>query len=488
MAIYLRTLAPGLSWANGGTDGGDLIAAAATGGIAHPTGYPLYLLLARFFQFVPIGSLAYRTNLMSAVCTALTALLIYSLVARSISSQQSIDKTLPALTAGYAFGLAPLIWSQAVITEVYALQSFLIALIVHLISVPLSGFHPNSNRVDYLRGLSLGLAISNHVTAALLLPMALALGSLRSQERPVAESREAGWPFDWAALRRQLLGLALGLSPYLTLPFRALAHPPVNWGYPVTFRNFWWLVTGQLYQSYYLRFSLPDLWGHVQAGASLLFQQFGPVGVMIGILGLVLFGSRSRLYALTGWIAITSAAFAFFYGAEDSYLYLIPVFLGFAIWIGLGTAGIMHRFAEQTFLLRFTLGILAVSYILLRSAAIIGDVDASRDLEAESFGREILSTAPANAILFAEGDRAVFALWYFHFALKERPDLIVIAEDLLHFDWYQETLQKTYPSLVVSGPFPWPETMAMANPLHAVCYARYSDLTELECSGPLSPP
>ena len=51
MAVYLASLAPGLTWANFGADGGDLIAAAATGGVAHPTGYPFYLLLARLFQF-----------------------------------------------------------------------------------------------------------------------------------------------------------------------------------------------------------------------------------------------------------------------------------------------------------------------------------------------------------------------------------------------------------------------------------------------------
>jgi len=44
--VYGCTLAPGLTWANGGTDGGDLITAAATHRVAHTSGYPLYLLLA----------------------------------------------------------------------------------------------------------------------------------------------------------------------------------------------------------------------------------------------------------------------------------------------------------------------------------------------------------------------------------------------------------------------------------------------------------
>src|SRR5689334_3352659 len=86
--IYVRTLAPGLTWANSGSDGGDLITAAATGGIAHPTGYPLYLLLARLFQFIPLGSLAFRTNLMSAIFSVLASVLVCEIVTHASSGTQ----------------------------------------------------------------------------------------------------------------------------------------------------------------------------------------------------------------------------------------------------------------------------------------------------------------------------------------------------------------------------------------------------------------
>ncbi len=80
MVVYLITMAPGLTWANSGADGGDLITAAATGGVAHPTGYPLYLVVASIFQAIPIGSLAFRTNLMSAIAAASAAIVVYRLV------------------------------------------------------------------------------------------------------------------------------------------------------------------------------------------------------------------------------------------------------------------------------------------------------------------------------------------------------------------------------------------------------------------------
>ncbi len=76
LALYLLTLAPTITWANAGTDGGDLITAAATLGVPHPPGYPLYITLGHLFAQLPIGDVAFRLNLFSAVCMALAAALM----------------------------------------------------------------------------------------------------------------------------------------------------------------------------------------------------------------------------------------------------------------------------------------------------------------------------------------------------------------------------------------------------------------------------
>ena len=70
LAVYVATLAPGLTFEHHGTDGGDLIAAARTLGVPHPTGYTTYTLLAWLFSQLPVGVIAYRVNLLSAVCAA----------------------------------------------------------------------------------------------------------------------------------------------------------------------------------------------------------------------------------------------------------------------------------------------------------------------------------------------------------------------------------------------------------------------------------
>ncbi len=319
---------------------------------------------------------------------------------------------------------------------------------------------------------------ATRLTALFLLPAAFLLGALRA---PAGSARLRDLKLDLPALGRQLAGFLAGLAPYLLIPLRALSGPPVNWGNAVTPARLWWLVSGRLYQSYYLDFGLAGLGERVRAAAGLTLAQFGFIGLLLGLLGLVVYGSRSRLYALTAWSAAGSLAFALFYRPEDASAYLAPLALSFAIWIGLGLAGLERSLAGRLPSLGRAVGLLAIAWLAGRSAFQIGQVDASADLRAERFGEQVLAEAPQNALVFASGDRAVFALWYYHFALGRRPDLAVVAADLLHFDWYQETLRATYPGLDVPGPFPWPETIMLANPARPACTVAYLEQAEIEC-------
>jgi len=55
LVIYLLTLAPAITWAHHGADGGDLVTAVARGSIPHPPGSPTYLLLGELFLRLPWG-------------------------------------------------------------------------------------------------------------------------------------------------------------------------------------------------------------------------------------------------------------------------------------------------------------------------------------------------------------------------------------------------------------------------------------------------
>lgn len=472
LCVYLATMAPGLTWANGGSDGGDLIAAAATGGIPHPTGYPVFLILARLFEFLPVGSLAYRTNLLSALATVGAALLVCETVRRSLSDVSGGVGSLAGVVAGTSFGLAPLVWSQAVITEVYALHALFIAAIIYLL-----GFtkETRSPFASWGIGLTVGLAAGNQVLALLMAPVALVATSLTKSG---AAENKAGRLWSRLHLGPRAgaeagLGICMGLLVYAILPVRAGMHPPVNWGAPVTLQRFGWLVSGGLYQDSLLRFDLNSLWTHLQAWANLTFQQVGLFGLILALLGLIVFFEPSRIHVITIWTAIAFTAFALQYSVSDSYVYLLPVQLAFSIWIGWGVGRLSRLPRLYSSHAGWVVGVAALAYFLILGSGHWQQVDASHDLRAEMFGQQVLRDVPAQAILLTEGDRAVFSLWYFHFGLHLRPDVTVLADSLLPFDWYRENLRRTYPGLVLPDRTPdtWVSAIIRANPGRPACFA-----------------
>jgi len=443
---YAITLAPGLTWANGGADGGDLITAAATNGVAHPSGYPLYLLLARAFQAIPVGALAFRTNLLSAVCTILAALALQALLRR-----QDIPAGI-ALAAALAFGLAPAIWSQAVISEVYGLQSLLLILFLYGL------FDEHFPGGDWTRGLLFGLATSNHLTTLILLPLLL----LRSCPQPRLVSP--------GGFTKRALACTLGVSAYLLLSLRASFHPPINWGNPVTLENLWWLVSGRLYAAYLFGILPADVMLRLRAFAGLLLEQFSLPGVLLGVYGLFS-GLPRRTLLASLWVFIAFTSFAILYGSYDSQVYLIPAYIAFAVWLAYGLQDISRALSTRSPRLAQLAAILVIIGLTARIPFILPTVDASRDRRAEQFGAQFVASAPHSALIFASGDEAIFALWYFHYALGQRRDVVVIADDLLVYPWYTDTLAHTYPSLNISPAIGASRYEIIANnPDRPVCY------------------
>lgn len=457
--IYLFSLAPDLTWAHAGSDGGDLITATATGGVAHPTGYPTFLLVARFFQFLPFGTIAYRTNLMSAVFTTLTALLIYDIVVSSPNSPAKNNR-LAGLIAGFAYGVSPLAWSQAVITEVYPLHIFFVALILWLL---VGRFAYSSNKLlhDIAIGLSMSLALGNHLTSAALLPVVLLAGiAPRLSSEPDAKKgpkrkKDAQSSIDWASTNWASLGRRLGailvglVMVYAFILWRASTKAPVNWAHADNLINLWSLISGALYQR--LAFTLPidEVLLRVISVAQLLLTQFGILGLLVGLYHFWGNFSLSRLSLSMIWVAVANTIFSLGYASLDSYIYLLPLFCVLAIWIGFGLGSISQRLAQQKNWLR--LGVSGVLLGTFLGMALINypKLDLSTDHRAEKFVKSVFATLPPQAIVVTN-DRALFSLWYYQFVLKERQDIAILARGLLRNAWYIDVLHDTYSTLNIS--------------------------------------
>lgn len=434
---YARTLAPGITWANSGSDGGDLVTATATLGIAHPSGYPTYLLLARLFHLIPAGDLAFRSNLFSAASALLAVLCAYALVRRLLPAPAWHSRAAAGLAA-LALGLSPLFWSQAIITEVYSLNACFVGLLLLFTLRQMQHPAQRFSRGEALQAWLVGITLGNHLTIAL--PAAAWLFASTLASAPAVR---------WRLTSLRLLCAGAGLLVYLYLPLRAAAHPPVNWGTPDTWQGFWWVLSGQPYR--HLVFGLPPalLPERLQAWAALLLQQAGVPGVVLGFAGLLYARTACpRFVWLSAALAGGYSLFAISYNSADSYAYLIPVFLIFAVWAGLGSALLFALLEKHTRPAAARLAVAALLLLLLaRVPATLPQVDASSDQRAAHFARRVLQTAPPGAVVLTAEDRDTFALWYEHYALGKRPDLLLITEPLLAFAWYRDHLRAIYPRL-----------------------------------------
>jgi len=195
LALYLRTLAPSLLYG----DSAEFQTIAFTLGIGHPTGYPVYILLAKLFTFLPIGDIAYRVNLLSAVAGALTVSLAY-LILRKLSARQ-----IPAILSVFFLAFAELFWKHASVAEIYTTSAACLSFITYSILIWKESGNP---RWLFAAGLVGGLSLGIHTTVALSGIAILLYLVLSTRQKKV----------DWVqASLGAIVGLVIFLSSFLFL-------------------------------------------------------------------------------------------------------------------------------------------------------------------------------------------------------------------------------------------------------------------------------
>lgn len=442
LAAYIATLAPGLTFEHSGTDGGDLVSAAWTLGVPHPTGYPTYTLLAWLFTRIPAGSIAYRVNLLSASCAAGAVGLVFYITHEllPIAKHTLVISAATALT----FAFSSLLWSQAVIGEVYTLLVFFSALFLWLL---LQWRSDKDDKFLWFAGLTLGVGLGNHLTLAFAAPSALVL--LWPQRRR--------W-FRFQTLLPTLLLFVAGLSIYAYLPLAAAQRPPVNWGNPQTWRGFQWVVTGKQYQAFAFGLDPQQMPGRLGNWALLLGDQFGWWGLILALAGAGWLWHRDRqlvLAALT-WI-LPLVVYAFSYDTGDSHVYLLPTMMLLALFWGEGARYCCHIVQNIRPKWQPVLPI-AVALLPLASLGLHWqDADLSKDGSVHAYIHETLDTVAPDSLIVVRGDRSTFALWYGIYveevlANTQTSDIAIVNAPMLAYIWYRDHVRHLYPDLTLREP------------------------------------
>ena len=385
-------------------DSAELAAAASTLGVAHPPGYPLYVLAGRLWCAFAPGGAAYRMNVFSGLCAALSAGVLSALLLEAGGAAAALAAAASAVLPGSLQRLA-------VAAEVFGPHLLLLALFLAAIHAALER---SSFRALALAAFLAGLALANQPVALCAGP-ALAWAAWRLHRRSPLSAAEA-------------LGLAalflLPLGLYLALPIRARAGPVLDWEEPSTWDRFWSVVLRRRYGTLQLAqgaggFTASGAWSSLKLFGSLAWAQVGPAWLALSAAGAWLQRKKRDFF----WACLMTAVLAgpaFFIASRMSpgpnastvMERFLPSFLLIAsVWIGWA---VLERPRAGSVL--FLLG--------LAWHPPSAWADARGAFFAYDHGLALLRSLPPGSLLVAErADEAEFGLAYERLALGRRPDV-----------------------------------------------------------------
>lgn len=429
--LYLPTVCPTIY----AGDAGELAAAAATLGIAHPPGFPLWTLLGRLAVAVLPGEPAHALGLLSALAMAgaagCTAALLFAWT----------ESLVVAAGMGLAFAVSRGIWESAVTTEVYALNLLLTA--AALLAAVLA--RRDRARLFPFAAYLVGLGVANHPFALLAGPPVLALAL-------APNTRRVDPP---GARPRRTMGMAaafvLGLSVYVYLPVRMTLAPEINWGGVHSLSGVWDHVMRAQYGGLGEASATASVVTRLRILLEVLSRSFLPplwILAAFGVVSLRRRGHRFRASLLVAFFAlcgpVTVAAIRFDDTALDRSVvavYFLPAVLAATLMAGAGLGEVV-RLATARLRGQPAAARLATAALALLLPAFLWEAnrivcDRSRSTFAMDYARTVLRELPPEARMLVKGDNECFSLMYATRILGLRPDVTVVDRALnLNLDAY----------------------------------------------------
>lgn len=442
-SAYFATLLPSIY----GGDSGELVAVVCRGGVAHPPGYPLYTVLAKAFTLLPLHSIAWRVNLMSAVAGTFAALILFFTIVEWTGS------LLAGIAGAGMFAFSPSVWRFATVAEVFALNNLLIVSLLYLLS---RYRNQKDSRLIYAGAFLTGLALANHHTSIL---YALPLGAF------LFWSERAEW-LRLDRIGKLLLFLCLGLLPYAYLPLAAREPKLVSWGNTGTFTGF-------------LRHFLRSDYGTFQ----LTNGERRPLGPLQSLpVGLGRYLGRlpgETLYL--GWILAAFGVWSFLHRKRERGILLVSLYLfGFYLfvfhslanmpfdapckvetvsrfwqqpnilvftWMGLGVAALLSMVPGQKG--RRALSVVVLAVVLTQGARSFSRLDPDESRLYRQYGAAFIESLPKNSVLLILGDLPINTIRYVQECENLRGDVRVLNRSLLGKSWVRHFLERQYPDMTV---------------------------------------
>jgi len=411
--IYLLTLCPTVFWG----DSAELVTVAATLGIAHPTGYPLYTLLGKLSTFLPFGSIAFRVNMMSAFFASLTAVFVFFISLKITKSRAA------SVAAAFVLAFSRVLWSQSVFAEVYTMLCFFVSL---LLLVLLRWEETGKLKYLYLLAFFFGLSFTHHILTVILIP-SFAYYILKKNKKLL----------DYRLLIMLSVIFLIGLSVYAYLPIRSLQNPAIDWNNPETLGNFIDHVTAASNRAQQKFIPLTMIPGQIISFVLLFVSQFTLIGFFIGLLGMYWIYRKNRdIFVLLTGIIVFNLLFKFYsYNVGDVPQFYLPSIVVFSVFISRGFLSgfrILYSYLSSAFSSLRTEAIYVIVLLMLLLIPVLLLITNYSYANLSSFDATdryvdyVFDEIEPNSILITKYNEDTFPLWYYQFVEKKRNDISVV--------------------------------------------------------------
>ncbi len=428
--LIILCISPSLGW----LDSSELTSACFLLGISHPPGQPLYMMMGKLSQLIPLGNHALRLNLLSGVFLILSFIVFIKIAKHLVKESDFAFKTEILLAAGLLLFTSYSFMIQGVRTELYSLNLFLVCTIIYLF---LKGF-------DLAGFFILGLSLSCHPLLTVALIPGLAVLCLIS-------NKEKSYYF------KGLFFIILGMSAYFYLPVRASTLPAYDFGNPSDLTKLFWVMTGKLYKAYG-EISGIKLRENVSNIFYVFIYQLNPLTLLLGLSGLLLFfRKRVKIAVFIVLIFIFNIIVIlrnmhFHVDNPDAHGYLMismaTVALGFIIFIAF-ISDILKKKQPEKNNKYCALAFLAVLIVLISIQIVVhrSRYDKREDYTARIFSERLVRDTAYGSVIFTGSFLTYSILSYKIFEEKFRDDLALIFTGFMANKGYSESVRHNYPFL-----------------------------------------
>lgn len=424
-------------------DTGEMISASNTLGIAHPPGYPLYIILSKIFlAILPISNAGYRMNALSALCGALTVWIFYKILVKN-----NIER-LTAYLISMIFAASYLQWYLSLVSEMYTLNTLFAVLLFYLL---FSLTEEKNYKLIFLAAFLFGIGLGNRMDLLLILPGILWM-VLRMRKH-----------FSFSNVFLMLLLFCVGFSVYLYLPIRSSTYPLLDWNHPATLQNLIGSLTRKSHGG-----TLDLISSSYSAGENFsatmefyfrhMWTGFAYLGIPMAIAGLFSLWKRKRDFAVSSLLAWIVSGPVFIYLANippnphalailEAHFLLSNVFAAF--WIAEGFYFLIQLRQNRLYKV-FVTGLCGVMLCVNLSIG-FGDNNKRNNYFASDYAKNILRSAPHGSIVVMKEDVQLFSIWNKQLVENLRRDLAVVSQGLCGSPWYQRSFNALHPDVRLSS-------------------------------------